>query len=500
MVEAVTPRDRSDWEKIRRLAHAVLLALSRQWKAAALTCVAALLGMTLALSMLPRRYSSEMRLLVKRERLDPLLGAQNGSAQQVRMDVTETELNSEAELLRSRDLLEGVVIASGLVTRDASTPTGGSAPSPDAVARAVKLLERHLSIEIVKRTTLIEAQYTSSDPQLAARVLVNLARLYLDKHLTVNRPSGAYEFFTTQVDDFRTRLQSAEERLRDFGRREHIVSASAESATTLQRLADFEAALQQAEGGIVETRRRLDEIQHQMAALPPRVTTSIRTSENARYVRDLRANVLALEVKLADLSGRFAPTYPPVVALQKQLDQTRSALAAAEHAPITDETTDRDPTYQWLESEAARVRVEHEAFVARAASLKRTIAAYRNRAGTLDAKDVVQQRLAREVKSAEDNYLLYQRKQEEARIANALDHQRIANVVVAEAPNVPSLPSDDSRRAMLIVLGTTLSFLLGVGAAITLEFLPARVRTAQELRSVLNLPAVVALSTSAQRS
>jgi uncharacterized protein involved in exopolysaccharide biosynthesis len=118
----------------------------------------------------------------------------------------------------------------------------------------------------------------------------------------------------------------------------------------------------------------------------------------------------------------------------------------------------------------------------------------------LDAKDVVQQRLAREVKSAEDNYLLYQRKQEETRIANALDHQRIANVVVAEAPNVPSLPSDDARRAMLIVLGATLSFLLGVGAAITLEFVPARVRTAQELRSVLNLPAVVAVSASAQQS
>jgi uncharacterized protein involved in exopolysaccharide biosynthesis len=496
MVDFPTVDDRPDLEPIRRILGAALVAISRHWKAGLLTFAAALLGVALAISITPRHYTSQMKLLVKRERLDPVLSPQSVSAQQSRMEVTDTELNSEAELLHSRDLLESVVLASGLI--ESKTP--GLPAAAEGIALTVKALDRDLSVKILKRTTLIEVQYTSTDPRLAARVLSNLARLYLDKHLAVNRPSGAYEFFTTQVDDYRAKLRSAEERLKDFGAREHVVSATAEGVATLQRLADFEADLQQAEAAVIETTRRLDEIQLQLRSLPPRVTTSIRTSQNAEYVRDLRANVLALELKLADLSGKFAPTYPPLVVLQKQLDQTKGALASAEHTPITDETTDRDPTYQWLDSEAARVRVEHEASVARAASLKRSIAIYRARAAELDAKDVAQQRLSRDVKSAEDNFLLYQQKQEETRIADALDHRRFANVVVAEAPNVPSLPSDDRRRTALILLGTTISFLLGLGAAVALEFIPARVRSVQQLRATLNLPEVVAVSTSGRQS
>jgi len=38
------------------------------------------------------------------------------------------------------------------------------------------------------------------------------------------------------------------------------------------------------------------------------------------------------------------------------------------------------------------------------------------------------------------DYLLYLHKQEEARISDALDRQRISNVVVAEAATVPFKP------------------------------------------------------------
>ena len=49
--------------------------------------------------------------------------------------------------------------------------------------------------------------------------------------------------------------------------------------------------------------------------------------------------------------------------------------------------------------------------------------------------------LVRDVKTAEDNYLLYLRKREEARISDALDSKRIVNVSIAEAATVPALPT-----------------------------------------------------------
>jgi len=49
--------------------------------------------------------------------------------------------------------------------------------------------------------------------------------------------------------------------------------------------------------------------------------------------------------------------------------------------------------------------------------------------------------LQRDKKEAEDNYQLYAKKREEARIADELDRQKITNVSIAEAATVPQLPS-----------------------------------------------------------
>ena len=54
---------------------------------------------------------------------------------------------------------------------------------------------------------------------------------------------------------------------------------------------------------------------------------------------------------------------------------------------------------------------------------------------------IVQQDLLRTAKTEEDNYLLYLRKQEEARINDALDARGILNVAIAEPATVPALPA-----------------------------------------------------------
>jgi len=66
---------------------------------------------------------------------------------------------------------------------------------------------------------------------------------------------------------------------------------------------------------------------------------------------------------------------------------------------------------------------------------------YNNNARVLDEKGLLQQDLLRTQKANEDNYLLYLKKGEEARIATALDQTRILNVAITEPPSVPVLPS-----------------------------------------------------------
>src|SRR5437016_14233843 len=63
----------------------------------------------LAAFALPRKYQSEMKILVRHERADNMVTPDREQPMQLRTDVSEAELQSEAELVKSRDLLTKVV-------------------------------------------------------------------------------------------------------------------------------------------------------------------------------------------------------------------------------------------------------------------------------------------------------------------------------------------------------------------------------------------------------
>jgi uncharacterized protein involved in exopolysaccharide biosynthesis len=119
------------------------------------------------------------------------------------------------------------------------------------------------------------------------------------------------------------------------------------------------------------------------------------------------------------------------------------------------------------------------------------VADYRTRARRLDAQSVTQQQLLSAAKEATDNYQLYRRKQEEARISDALDHTRIANVVVVDPPSVPQ--SSRSPRRLILLLGGLAAIVLSLGAAYLLNIVDPRFRTPQEVYQVLDVPVLAAL-------
>ena len=109
----------------------------------------------------------------------------------------------------------------------------------------------------------------------------------------------------------------------------------------------------------------------------------------------------------------------------------------------------------------------------------------------LDQKDIEQQDLIRTAKAKEANYLLYLNKREEARISDALDTQRIANVAIAEAATVPALPVHP--RWLFVLLGILFAILVSAGAAFVADYFDASFRTADEVEAFLDTPVFAAM-------
>ncbi len=481
----------------------VLAPLFRHSRLVVVSFLGILLGAVLSGFLTPKQYQAEMKILVKRERVEPIVTTDRTTSAPARGDVSEEELNSEVELLKSRDLLEKVVIACNLQHSNRKSlwasafPTVralGSAQEPAndvGVPEAVRSLEKKLQVEPIKKTSLFRVTYESPDAQLAAQVLTSLANLYLEKHVAVHRPAGAYDFFQKEAERYQKELTASEARLADYTRSGGAVSAVLEKQMTLQKLTEFDATLKATQSGVAETENRIHELEAQLGYTLPRLTTQIHRADNSGLLNQLKSTLLTLEIKETELLNKFEPNYRLVQEVKKEIAQTRTAIAAAESEPVRDETTDRDPTHEWLRAERARSKTDLATLQARALATSRVVRAYLDKARLIDQQGSVQNSLIRAAKTAEENYLLYQRKEEEARISDALDRQRIVNVAIAEAATVPSLPTSP-RWSWILLMGLLLASLVSIGLAFATDFMDPSFRTPDELQDYLKIPVLAA--------
>ena len=104
---------------------------------------------------------------------------------------------------------------------------------------------------------------------------------------------------------------------------------------------------------------------------------------------------------------------------------------------------------------------------------------------------VEQDELARNLKAAEEKYLLYVNKREEARIADALDQGGILNVTIAEQPRVPALRARSEWGFGL--LGILLAGPMSLGLVFAADYLDPAFRTPEEVVAYLETPVLASL-------
>ena len=164
-------------------------------------------------AVLAPSYKAEMKVLVRRGRIDPAVTpTQTASPAFEHDEVTEEELNSEVELLGDEDILRKVVLETGLADRVSWISRLRGEDREARIQKAVQRLAGKLEVQPVRKSRLITVAYRSSDPQLAAAVLRSLADAYLEKHIEIRRPRGQQTFFEQQTEQARLRWNSPKRR------------------------------------------------------------------------------------------------------------------------------------------------------------------------------------------------------------------------------------------------------------------------------------------------
>jgi uncharacterized protein involved in exopolysaccharide biosynthesis len=437
-------------------------------------------------------YQSQMKVLLRHSRVDPVVAAIPSQAEFERQAITEEEVNSEAELLQDDEILRTVVQDTGLISEGRSWFWSLFGDTPDRqLARAVRRVGNRLTIEPVHKASLITATYDCSDREQGTKVLRALEETYLQRHHQTQRPSGAFDFFSQQVNQSRQALETVEVHLMDFTRDQGVIAATQERDFTLQRLGEAEADVGQTHVAMAQNSERIRSLQTMLNSLPERTLTQIRNLDNPELMEKLKSRLLDLELQRTELLTQYEPSYRLVQQMEQEIAEAKGTITAEERSPIRDQTSDLEPNHEWAKSELIKVQVEANALGAHLKAENLLLANYRDRAHQLGNRAIEQERLVNDLKAAEEKYLLYVNKREEARIGDALDQGGLLNVAIAEQPRVPALPKLSSLSFGLV--GLVLGAVLSVGVAFMTDYLSPTFRTPDEIRAYLGSPVLASL-------
>jgi uncharacterized protein involved in exopolysaccharide biosynthesis len=425
------------------------------------------------------KYRSEMKILVRKERVDPVLTTASTSTPELQtMSVREEDLNSEVELLRGEDILRQVVLQAGLV------PAGET--NQVVIAKALIKLQHHLDVSAVTKTDLISVAYESPNPTQSRHVLEVLASLYLNKRRNIQGRDDQVAFFEQQVRDHGALLNAAEAKLLDFTRKTGVVSADLERDLTVKQAKDLSQQQMETSAEIAELQERDKQLAVQMLGESDRISTETKVGDNPQLLQQLKTTLLGLQLKRTELINKYDSHYRLVQDVDREIATAQAMVDAQTAAPVRESTSDVNPTRLLLDQELTKSRAQLTGLRAKQSQLSESAANLARSADDLTEKDVEQDALLRNVKTEKDQYQLYVDKLEQARMTHSLDSGGIFNVVIAQQPMIPALPANAplSVLAAMLFSGT----LLSLGAAFVSDVSDPTVRTPAELGETMPFP------------
>ena len=410
----------------------------------------------------PRQYQSEMNILVRNARPDLQITPEksNGTIQQP--DVTEERINSEIEVLRSRDVADLVIDPSW----DAATVKGRTARQIKDHEKAVEKLNKRLKIDLLRKSNVIHVAYETRTPQAATDTVERLLAVFLLKQHELERSSGASTFFASEQERYKRELDAAQHRFAAYQQGHQIVSLSDKEGAYEQQIVDLQQQLRATEVQIAELTSRLVTGRRQLKTVPRRESTNQKTVPNILAMEQLGTLLTTLRNQRAALLTKFPETDRYVLEVDHQIANTTEALHQARDVNASENSTDINPVWQQTRSSVAQNTIELAAAKARSVNLSSQLSALRARLVATEGSTVEFNTLQAKVAELQGDYQLYTQKRNEAQVANAMDQQQLVNVAIAERPTFSATPASPKIGLTLAMGAFTACFL----AACTIFF------------------------------
>lgn len=438
-----------------------LLILRARWRAIALFVAVALLAALAANLLLPKKYTAQTSLLIDIRAADPTGSAAWGGTLASNYLATQVSIISGDRV--AQRVVEILKLDDDPHTKEAwSKATHGRG---DFDAWLVTGLKQGLDVRPARDSNVIDIIYRSDNAERAAQLANAFAQAYMDVNLALKtEPAHQYaEWFDERTKAAREKLEAAQSRLSAYQQKAGIVSSDGNVDYENARLAQISSQLTAVQAEVAESQSKRNA-----------GGSTVADVMQSPLINNLKADVARLEGQVQELRVNLGPNNPRRERAEAQLAAARSQLAS-ETARIQSSI---NTTYQ-----VNRQR-EHDLQAALAAQKARVLKLNKDR----DDLNVYR----RDVEAAQREYETVSKSASQTRLESLTTQTNVVRMDSAVAPLLPSSPKSRLNLLIAALAGT----MLGVAWAVMLELINRRVRSAEDLTQMLDLPVLGNISSS----
>ena len=456
--------------------------------------VGAFLGLAVAVIgysyLLTPYYEATGRLLVK-----------TGREFQVRSDpsqpvasvpsVTKQEIvNSEIQILTSRDLVVAVVNRIGAAKLyPGGSWLGSSEPSMDA---AVKSFYADFKVAPVEQSDVIDIAYRNANRDVAVEALNLVVTIYQQKHAEMFS-DPRYKFLQQQAQQYDEQLTAQVRKIADLKSSSSLFDVEAQKAKLLDDRTSVNSILQQLKSQAIDAHQRVEFLQARLKTTPALVAAGSTTSDVVEQAKD---RLLDLQVKSQQLRERYVGNVKPLQDNEQEIAHMKDFIARPD--PIKQKgSSQRNAAYDDMAVALNRA-------LADAAPIDQQIALR-----TVEAKSIETRlqglvggaqevdNLERERRELEELAHTYRARYEEARMSEDLDREKVVSVSLVQKPDAPLKPTGPTHLPFGVA-GILIGLVGASGVLVYLLVFRETLITVESVERLLGLPVLASVASRAR--
>ena len=344
------------------------------------------------------------------------------------------------------------------------------ASESEVEAAVIRNFSGRLNVETVRLSQLIRISFEANDPALAADIAnaVGEAFIQTDMEARIKITQNAGSFLSDQLAQLKTKLEASDKAVQNYREKEGLLdSKSVVLGGMGKQLDDLTQRLIESRVRRSEAEEAYNQVRTGEASNYDSVPAVVRNS-SVQKAKEIEAEA---DKKFQELTGRYGPDHPKMLAAQ-------SDLAAA-----------RANTKRQIQTIVQSVSKEYNAARATEKMVEEQLTGSKGNIQNLNRKEIQLANLERE---ATTNRQLYQtflsRQKETSATANA---QTASSRIVDLA--VPAVRPVRPNKPQVVGIAAILALLAAIGAALLHRQLNNQVNTREEVETKLHQPMLAAL-------